>query len=254
MVNDLIVGGSKVLIESVEHSFDKNEEKKKQKYESIFVEWNDASNILLEFPDEFEFASNIDIGNEYILSFFSEKGIYQCQGVVVSRLRKKGKIYTKINLLSNLERCQRRRFFRLEKNIELKYAVVPELAGICEKNKNIPLKITNDIIENDEENKYEYLNGITLDISGGGLRMNSSFRHEKNDILIIKLNFPDEFEQKIPRLFAHVIVSSEVGNKPGIFDNRVEFMNLSYYEKETLIRYIFMEEALKKRHEEALCG
>jgi len=91
--------------------------------------------------------------------------------------------------------------------------------------------------------------GVTLDISGGGVRFNSEYSAQSNDILVMRIAFMSQETQKLQPLFAKVLTVLPVQNRSGVFEHRVEFTAISNAERECIIRYIFTEERKRRKRE-----
>ena len=107
-----------------------------------------------------------------------------------------------------------------------------------------------DTAENGEDGtQTRFFNGVALDISGGGVRFNAAQPAESGDIIAIRIAFLSEEARKLRLLFAKVLTVAPVQNRSGMFEHRVEFVSISNMERESIIRYIFLEERKRRKKE-----
>lgn len=102
-----------------------------------------------------------------------------------------------------------------------------------------------------EEQEFIWFKAVTTDISGGGCRFNSSEQSESDSILIIKIAEPDKKKDEL--IFkGKVIASSPLPNRRGMYETRIEFIELSFLNQEQLIKWIFEEKRKLKWEERSL--
>lgn len=166
--------------------------------------------------------------------FYTSKGLYKCRSRVIDRY-KVNNIYTlKISLETELQKYQRRQYFRLEKTMSLIYSTISDEEYIkMLETRKIP----------DEMMLSErYTEGTSLDISGGGMRfVGKKLIPTKQKVFIIFDIFTSSGQVKF-KLPATVVLSFEVPNQLNKFEHRVEFENISKEYREILIKFIFEEE------------
>lgn len=250
MAKDVITVGNKVSIKLI-RSGSIVSRADQETFISQFLQWIDNSVIQIAIPISKGHLVPIEMGNEYLLSFFTPKGLFQCRAIVLER-RKQGNIaVADMRMVSDLEKYQRRQFYRMECILPLTYAVITEqqkkmyldlktCIGV-ERKKLIEEQITLEEID--------FFTGTILDISGGGMRFNSGHRHGTNDIIVLKPKLNEEFGKKIPYLLARVISSNPIRNREDLFDSRIEYTNILNTEREQIICYIFKTEREKRKRE-----
>ena len=88
--------------------------------------------------------------------------------------------------------------------------------------------------------------GLMMDISGGGMRFNSSEPTQKDDVVIMIPDLP-AISQAIPYLLGKVVLSRQLETKNTTYENKIKFINISSEEREKIITYIFAVEREKMR-------
>ncbi|MHB8130199.1 MAG: flagellar brake protein [Mobilitalea sp.] len=195
----------------------------------------------------------LDVGEYYNLCFYSSKGLYQCNCIVLSNHKENNAIVAVVRITTNLEKFQRRQYYRLECIHEVEYRVINMEEEILEK------KSTLEDFRNPEEraecrmklsqfDKVWFPAAIT-DLSGGGARFNSETNHNKGEKVRIRLEFISGGELKKMILGAEIISSNRIMNRMGSFEHRVEYNNILQKDREVLIKYIFEQDRRRRRNE-----
>jgi c-di-GMP-binding flagellar brake protein YcgR len=91
---------------------------------------------------------------------------------------------------------------------------------------------------------------IVVDISGGGLRFVSDYRYEKDSMILCKYNLIVNGTNKEYNLAAKVLNVNEIDNRPGIFEHRVQYVNMDVDEREEIIKYIYEERKSRHKHKD----
>ncbi len=188
------------------------------------------------------------VNDIYQITFFTKNGLYQSKCVVSSK-GYEGLIATiNIKLISNLERHQRREYFRLELRANLSWAKINEnQEKLYVDLKNAVTDARRRIIK--EQIKMEEISfskALMMDISGGGMKFNSSAPLEKDDILVLLPDIP-EISSQIPYLMGKVVLTRNIESKNASYENKIKFINISNEEREKIITYIFAVEREKMR-------
>ncbi len=80
------------------------------------------------------------------------------------------------------------------------------------------------------------------------MRFVSKHTYEQGSLICCKLNLLQNDDYKEYTITARVISSREVGNRQGLFEHRVQYVNMEALDREEIIRYIFEEERrIRKR-------
>ncbi len=241
------MSGSKIISEGDKIEFtdilspdDLMEGKKSNKYVSQVFDFTENGNIKVAMPILRGRLIPLTKGAKYEAFFYTSRGLFQCRALVVDRY-KSGNIYTvEIELKSELQKYQRRQYYRLEKVIPIKYSQLSEINYVkMIKTRKFPEEMMDSSI---------YENGMSADISGGGMRFVGNKKIEKDDKVLIVFDVSSENVQTQFHLPASVILSFELPNRVNFFEHRVEFENISKEYREILIRYIFEEERKQRKN------
>jgi len=80
---------------------------------------------------------------------------------------------------------------------------------------------------------------VIVDISGGGLRFVAYYAYEVNSLILCKYHLQIDGREKEYRLVGKVLAVNELEKEPGIFDHRVQYVNVDPQDREEIIQYIF---------------
>jgi c-di-GMP-binding flagellar brake protein YcgR len=178
----------------------------------------------------------LPVDGEYDLCFYTTHGLYQCFARVTDRYKDNNVFVLILDLTSNLRKYQRRQYYRFScaLNMDSRPLKEEEISAAEREHKllepGLPLK-----------------RSIIVDISGGGLRFVSDYRYEEKSMILCRYNLIIADRDKQYDLVAQVLSVHELDNRPGVFEHRVQYVNMDVDDREEIIRYIFDEER-KSRH------
>ena len=241
MVSKIVNIGSKVEFTKVQSAqSNESSDLRKTVYASQVYDVIDETKIKVAMPIENGHVVALSPNTRLDASFYTPKGLYHGRVVVTDRM-KEGNLYVMVvELQSELQKFQRRQYYRLSCTIDLSYRAMEK----AEHSVYIATKELPDVSE--IEGMVE---GYVLDFSGGGVRFISDKKYERNQLMYIKLNISYEDTYKVYFLAGKVILSSERKNGMGRYENRVEFINLENKAREEIIKYIFREERRQRKLE-----
>ncbi len=220
---------------------------------SQLVDFVDADVLNIAAPIVLGRTIPLPVGENFNLCFYTEKGLYQCNSTVLSNHRDNKTIITIVRITTNLEKFQRRQYYRLECIHDIEYRQITIEEELLDKRLN-----TNQFSNPDEQAEAkrklaqldrEWIPASITDLSGGGARFSSELSHNPGDKLRIKLDFVSGGEMKKLVLTANVIYSGRILTRTGAYEHRVEFIDIMQRDRETLIRYIFEQERKRRRND-----
>lgn len=230
-----------------------NEPSGSRTYLSQLLDLSGDDKAKIAMPIEKGRIIPLSIGDKYILCFYTVKGLYQCKAVITERYKIQNIYILEVQFLSELEKFQRRQYYRLECSLDTTYHVITEAETVLENQvkedsflNEADRKICQDSLDVYKKVWYE---GTITDISGGGARFHSSNPIDVNDAVLMKIYLND---RKSHTLHVKVITSGKMTNRPGFFEHRVQFKDIGREEREAIIRFIFEEDRLKRRREKGL--
>ena len=198
-------------------------------YVSSVCEVYDDNRIGIIMPIEHGQIISLEPDERYQRCFYTENGLFQCKTVIKERF-KKDRLYIAVcKFTSDLEKLQRRQFFRIGCRINIKYRLV-------------------DCMKRDPETDLPgpWRSATAIDISGGGMRFNSD-EYRSNDS-----KYEIEFDIPINNLMSHlkvvgrIVYISDTVNRSGMFEYRLEFTVIEPKQREMIVRFVFDEERKRR--------
>lgn len=164
----------------------------------------------------------------YLITF---SGLYQCFIKIIDRYKSNNVYILVVELTSNLRKHQRREYYRFSCALEMKSRELSE----------DEIKVV--------DTKEAYLTpglplkqSVIVDISGGGLRFLSNHRYEKDSLIYINYQLMIRDKLKTYNIIGKVLSTRPSENRKGVYEHRVQYVNMGTDDREEIIRYIFEEE------------
>lgn len=237
MISKYIQIGNRIEIESIKKTVDEKGEITRKTYRSELYDIVSEDEIKIAMPMEQTKIVLLPVDAEYSLCFFTDNGLYQCIARVTERFKSNNLFVLKMELETDLQKYQRREYYRLNTILEMKCKPI---------DKEHESKLAQvEFIDTD----LTFDNGTMVDISGGGARFISGVKYEKGSLIRFVFSLFVNGSITEYKLVGKILKSEEMENREGSFENRIQFVNMQTDERESIIRYIFEEER-KKRHRE----
>ncbi|SFR95931.1 flagellar brake protein [Anaeromicropila populeti] len=233
-----------------------SEDQIRKKYVSQFLDFEEDEKIKIAMPIESGRLVPLSIGDVYKMLFYTDNGMYQCQGKIVDRFREKNIFFLVVELLTDLERFQRREFYRFECVLNGRCRMISkEEELLLEKlqTSEVSLEQLNaqyQAVLADMESQWNDV--VFINLSGGGAKFNSRTRYESGNKLIVQMeipinNVPVQFE-----LRALIVASEAMFNRSGFYETRIKFLKIGKKEREDIIKFIFEEERRQRQRKKGM--
>lgn len=220
-------------------------------YVSQLTDCLDNNVIQIAAPIKFGRVMLPQAGETYNLCFYTKSGLFQCNCVILRDIKENNTVLVEARLTTDLEKFQRRQYYRLDCVHDIYYR------SVSEKEEELLTKLNKkDYINEAEANEYrERLNEFDktwnkasiVDLSGGGARLNSDQMNNEGEKIRIKLDITLNNRIHMMNIGAVIISSNRIMNQVGIYENRVEFIDIDKREREVLIQYIFEQERKRRK-------
>ncbi len=238
MISKYVQVGNKIDIESIKKTTGELGEITRKTYRSELYDIESEDIIKIAMPMEQSKIVLLPVDAEYSLCFYTPQGLYQCLARVVERYKSNSLFVLSMELETDLQKYQRREYYRLNKVLDMKSKVINEdekSAGIAQLQ----------FIDTD----LTFDNGTMVDISGGGARFISKVRYAEGSLIRFMFSLFVNGQVTEYKLVGKVLNSSPIENREDQFENRIQFVNMVNDDRESIIKYIFEEER-KMRHRE----
>lgn len=195
----------------------------------------DTMEILM--PMEQQQLVLLPVDREFVLRFYGETGLYQCTAMVTDRY-KSGNVYILLmELTSNLQKFQRREYYRFSCVVEMNTRNLTE-----EESERL-----------EKEGKTEFDENVMLhravivDISGGGIRFVSRQRFMPGSQIVCRFGLVVGGNHKQFEVMGRVLASRTLENRSSTYEHRVQFVNIHKNVREDIIKYVFEEERKSRK-------
>lgn len=246
-IHQMIELGNKLELQKVRHV----EFSEEVKYVSKFLYQKSADEAVIEMPSYKGSMVVLEPEDQYQVCFFTNKGLYRCIVEVADRFYEDNLPVAVVRFQSDFEKLQRRQYYRMECVLDLTFRPVTQK----EAEDILWMKKGHKSLSSSPEEKIENTRsyaGVALDISGGGIRFNSEFAAQPGDTVLLSVAFATPDAHKLRLLFAKILTVSPVANRKGLYEHRAEFAYISNDERESIIRYVFMEERNRRKKDSGM--
>lgn len=251
MLSDILTVGDKIDVRPPEKA--SGEMKARKNYASQVLDIIDENTISISMPYGNGLMYVLEKEVKYRLFFYTSKGLYQSFCNLEGIYRENNAIIAQVKLLSELEKIQRRQYYRLECVHEIDYRVITQEEMVLEDrlvankflNPEERAEVRKKLIQFDRT----WQRASITDLSGGGAKFNSDIPHMAGDRVKIKLDFISGGELKKLILRAVLIASYKHENRKDKFEHRAEFYDIGKVDREDLIKYIFEQERKRRRND-----
>ena len=176
--------------------------------------------------------------DEYDILIFDGKAIFKSRIHVIDRFKMNNIFILRVKLITPLIKHQRRTFYRQQCNIGTTYRELTK----TEYNNMIKKKRF-------EYEDIPFINGIILDISGGGCRMVSPIPFEIGAYAVLKFELLNMEKYVEYTLNAKVLKVNKLEKNNKLYEYRFEFYDIDSKKQEGIIQYVFEEQRkIQKRN------
>lgn len=244
-VSELIRPGDKIdirLIQQIEQSTVDGTVPKV--YKSQMLDFKANGNLLISMPSEGGKLILLPLEVRFEFVFYSMGGLYRGIGQIKERYKKENIYMLEVELKSQLEKFQRREFYRHSCLLDVNYYVLSaEEAKISSPEKILGQLRGDGLYERQER-------GIIVDLSGGGIRFKSGEERKAGEYLLMELKLSSESLDKQYYIVGTVINCTRLEHiSEKTYESRVKFLIKDDRIREEIIRYIFEEERRTRQRE-----
>lgn len=241
LLSKYVVSGNKVEIRKKKRKNAEGEEPEVNIYYSQVCDVLSEDKIEITMPMEKTKIVLLPVGAEYDLYFYTPNGVYQCRARVAERGKKNNVFVLIMELTSNLRKDQRREFYRFSCALEMNSrALDQDEVELLEKD-----GMLEDVMAEGEPLKQS----IIVDISGGGLRFVSEHKYDRDSIILCKYQLETEKGIREYEILGKVLNVEESPKRYGVFEHRVQYMDIDDTAREEIIKYIFETERKNRKQQ-----
>lgn len=237
MLSKFLRPGDRIELQMVERH--KKDEESSRVFVSEIHEILSEDQMEIVMPMEKTKLILLPVDVEYDLTIYAQHGLFQCFARVIDRYKSNNVYILVVELTTNLRKHQRREYYRyscaldmgsreLEEN-EIKAVELKEPFLLTP---GLPIK-----------------RSVIVDISGGGLRFVSEQKYEPDSLIYCSYSLLQNGEKKLYEVVGKVLTVTELSNRRGSYEHRVQYVDLDKEVREEIIRFIFEEERKNRKKE-----
>lgn len=239
MTHDIIKPGDKIDIRLIQQINKKeNNVDKIRIYKSQVYDVYKDGELEISMPTQGGKIILLPLGIRFEFVFYSHGGLYRAEGVVKERFKRDNLYALVVEIKSQLEKFQRREYYRLTCMLDMNYYDVSE--------RDISEKTAEEIFDElrDGRNLSEIeKEGTIVDISGGGLRFMSDKENPPGGSILAVVRLTGGKTSRQFYLLGEVISCAQIVTEKGTkYENRIRFILRDNKVREEIIRYVFDEE------------
>ena len=232
MIADYIAPGNKIELKAIGKVWMDDDSRTKKIHLSKITDILSEDRIEVLMPMDKGKLVLLPVDGEYSLCFYSSRGLFQCYGRIIDRYRSNNVYILVLDLLSNLQRLQRREYYRFSCALELRSRIfTEEEVEAIRRNWGLLLG-TNKPLQR----------SVIVDISGGGLRFVANFQYEEGSTIYCAYRLPGNINNVEYEMVCTVLRVQELENRPGLYEHRIQYSYIDETSREDIIHFIFEEE------------
>ena len=242
-ISDVIHPGDKVNISSLRS---KNAEEGEQTaapvYRSMVLDVRTNESIEIAMPSVGGGFVLLPMDEELQFEFLSKGGLYRAVGEVRERYKKDNIYMLRIELATKLVKRQRREFFRYPCIFGITCFPITEEEAAAGSGEQIYEQMNKKL----DQLRTEY-SGMTLDLSGGGIRFLLSENMEQGQMILLGLRLKSDTIDRQYYIAASVLSCVQKEDRKNSYEIRAQFQIQDNSVREDIVRYIFEEERRERR-------
>lgn len=241
--------------------------KSEKEYASKLLDIKEDGIISIAMPIEKNRVVIMDIGSKYQVIFYTAKGLFASEAVVIERYKVQRLYVAELRILTEPTKFQRREFFRFQCIMDVNYCVMPQgrfhdtmqqlnkeesTSGLTKLQKKVRvLEYLKDLDAKNETQLIQIKKGMITDISGGGMKLKAEeeIHQDKEIYLCFSLN------QGLSNInvFGEIISSEKSLVRSNLYEHRLKYTDISKEEREQIVRYVLNEERKLRQKEKGFC-
>jgi len=213
-------------------------------YITTVFDTSDDGTLILNMPFDEGRLVPLPTDVRYEFVFATTKGLLKAEGTITQRFKKDNFYLLKVDFSSDIEKFQRREYYRLNCLIPMMYITLDQEAGALTSVSDI-----HDLLQSDITRERIMGRGTIVDISGGGIRFTTS--KDLGDVAYLMLQFSLNLDGKKEQIeIIGQVVSSHKVEESGTSTYRVKILFKDSKCQEKIIRFIFEEERRQRKREQ----
>jgi c-di-GMP-binding flagellar brake protein YcgR len=192
----------------------------------------DGDDIIAALPMYEGHLVTLEVDSRLDCYFYTPRGIFRGTARITSRYKEKNLYLMKLEQEGELRKFQRRQYYRLPCNIGAQMRTL-EVAEVLDYSAGQ---------EPVETLETVYESGVIVDISGGGVRIFTPQKYEKDDYLYVKFSIDMNVGRRDLELLTRVVMCIESHGKDDYYDVRVQYKDIPPQIRDSIVKYIYEQQ------------
>ena len=238
MVQGMLHVGDKVEIRiQMEVAQENKTGTKARVFQSQILDYKDNGDLEMTMPMNGGKLVLLPLELRYEFIFIDRNySMHKAEGLILERYKSQNRFMILVRLRSQLERFQRRQFFRLACSMDVFFWKISEEQSRL----GTSDKILADLAANDQA-KNE-IKAKTVDISGGGARFVTTEEMAENEYLLMCIHLKSDDRDEQIMIPGRVLAAEKMGTALTTWRCRISFVNSNKKISETIVQFVFAEE------------
>ena len=240
-VSEVISPGDKIDIRLLQDAKqNKDNQVRGKNYKSQVLDVMNNGNIEISMPIEKGKLVLLPLGVRYEFIFYSMGSLYRGIGQIKERYKRENVYMLQIELKSQLEKFQRREYYRFSCIMDITYYQLTKEEAEAESANAIFVQL-----QQEEDAKKREKKGRIIDISGGGMKFRAAEEIKPEEKFLLSLHLKSDKIDKQHYILGEIIsciLREQPQQTEYKYEMRVKFLIEDDRVREEIIRYIFEEE------------
>lgn len=248
-ISDVISPGDKVDIKFMQEIEQRNAELAKT-YKSQVLDIKESGTLEISMPIEGGKLVLLPLGVRFEFIFYSMGSLFRGIGQIKERYKRENVYMLEIELKSQLEKFQRREYYRYSCIMDVNYYVLTEEEAQLESANAIFVQLSQEDENGGIQRKDRERTGQIIDLSGGGTKFCTTEELIPKQYILMGMHLVGEKMNKQYYILGNVI--SCVRREPAKdrkYEVRVKFLIDDDRIREEIIRFIFEEERRNRQRD-----
>lgn len=210
-------------------------------YKSSVFDFLDDGVIEVGMPTEGGKMVLFQVGFECSLFFYTQRGMFICDGKVLERYKKDGFYMMSVRIMSVPKKYQRRDFYRVSCSIDFNYYRIS--------NEVAEMETTEDLFEEIADPKYiiEKTPAVSQDISGGGIRFIADEELAVGSYVLTVIRLTNDKIDQTFYLVTEIVDCFPMEKVPDKRIIRAKFHYKDIKDRDLIVRYVFEEDRMLRK-------
>lgn len=203
----------------------------KQEYTSKILRIGPEGELIMYIPSSNGINLRLVDDKEYVIIFYLKEGLYKAKVVLSDVYTEEGIDVVELELVSELEKYQRREYYRIDYYCDIEYRILEIMDANGEMVRH----------------QGEWTKAKLSNISGGGMKFTSKEGITTAKRVFLKFALGEGLNRNLYNCLANVVLINKRDTGSPLFEYRVSFSDIEESARENIVKFVFEEERKNRR-------